>query len=182
MDIGIDIVYMLMKKQLLEETVPGKTLGFRSLSKMFCIVAIAAAVALSSESTGPLAPPVAQAQTSGDCGCTLQWVNPQDYGDDICGYQLTKDINAALYEYCLVQCRIERKYRDKMAAADRAEALLDRLNLPEDQDSLWGEFIDAYREKAKKERDDGLYEAYLEIGRRLGRAYQRNQECLDWED
>lgn len=87
-----------MKKQLLVvETVPGKTLGFQSLSKMFCIITIAAAVALSPQTTGPLAPPAAQAQTAGDCGCTLEWVNPQDYGDNICGYQLTKDLNAALY-------------------------------------------------------------------------------------
>ena len=67
-----------MKKQLLVKTVPGKTLGFQSLSKMFCIVAIAAAVALSPKSTGPLAPPAIQAQTAGDCGCTRQWVNPQE--------------------------------------------------------------------------------------------------------
>ena len=167
---------------MLEETVPGKTLGFQSLSKMFCIVAIAAAVALSPESTGPLAPSAAQAQNTGNCGCTLEWANPQDYGEDTCGYQLTKDINAALYEYCLVQCRIERKYRDKMAAADRAEEVLDQLNLPEDQDNLWGEFIDAYREKAKKERDDGLYAAYQEIDRLQGEAYQRYRDCVNWED
>lgn len=49
-DIGIDIVYTLMKKQLLEETVPGKMLGFQSLSKMFCILAIAATVLRPSES------------------------------------------------------------------------------------------------------------------------------------
>ena len=39
-----------MKKQLLVETVPGKTLGFQSLSKMFCILAIAATVLRPSES------------------------------------------------------------------------------------------------------------------------------------
>ncbi len=39
-----------MKKQLLVKTVPGKLLGFQSLSKMFCIVAIAAAVLRPSES------------------------------------------------------------------------------------------------------------------------------------
>lgn len=171
-----------MKKQLLEETVPGKTLGFQSMSKMFCIVAIAVAVALSPQTTGPLAPSAVQAQSSGNCGCTLQWVNPQDYGDDICGYQLTKDLNAAYYWYCLEQCKIEREYRDKMAAADRAEALLDRLNLPEDQDSLWGEMIDAYREKAEKERGDRLYAAYMSLGILEGRAYQRNLDCLNWED
>ena len=171
-----------MKKQLLEETVPGKTLGFQSLSKMFCIVAIAAAVALSPESTGPLAPSAAQAQTAGDCGCTLQWVNPQDYGDDICGYQLVKDLTAADYWYCLVQCRIEREYRDKMAVLDRMEEILDRLNLPEDQDSLWGEMIDAYREKAEKERSDRLYAAYEGWAEAYGRAYQRNLDCLNWED
>ena len=50
MDIGLVIVYTLMKKQLLEETVPGKPLGFPSLSKMFCILAIAATVLRPSES------------------------------------------------------------------------------------------------------------------------------------
>ena len=47
-----------MKKQLLVvEIVPGKTLGFPSLSKMFCILAIATA--------SSLAPPEAEAQTEG---------------------------------------------------------------------------------------------------------------------
>ena len=126
-----------MKKQLLVESVPCKMLGFQSLSKMFCILAIAAAVALSPESTGPLAPPAAQAQTSGDCGCTRQWVNPQDYGDDICGYQLTKDLNAAYYWYCLEQCEINRRHAWAMAQLDSLEE--------KHGDSL-GEFIDAVRE------------------------------------
>ena len=39
-----------MRKQLLEETVPGKPLGFQSLSKMFCIVAIAVTALRPSES------------------------------------------------------------------------------------------------------------------------------------
>ena len=47
-----------MKKQLLVKTVPGETLGFQSLSKMFCIVAIATA--------SSLAPPAAEAQQT-DC-------------------------------------------------------------------------------------------------------------------
>lgn len=182
MDIGIHIVYWLMKKQLLVETVPGKPLGFPSLSKMFCILAIAAAVALSPKSTGPLAPPAVQAQTSGNCGCTLQWVNPQDYGDDICGYQLTKDLNAAYYWYCLAQCKIERDYRDDMAVLDRMEEILDLLNLPEDQDARIRARIDSARAKVRKAHGDGMYLAYLIVGILEGRAYQRNLDCLNWED
>ena len=149
---------------------------------MFCIVAIASAVALSPQTTGPLAPPAAQAQTSGNCGCTLQWVNPQEHGDDTCGYQLSRDLAAVDYWYCLEHCDLERDYRDKMAAADRAEEILDRLNLPEDQDNLWGEFIDAYREKAEKERSDRMKAAYQLVGEAYGRAYQREKECRNWED
>ena len=173
MDIGINIVYWLMKKQLLVETVPGKTLGFPSLSKMFCIVAIAAAVALSPQTTGPLSPSAVQAQTSGNCGCTLQWVNPQDYGDDICSYQCSKDINAALYEYCLVQCRIEQRYAWAMAQLD---------SLEEERGDSLGEFIDAVRELWEDWRSDNLYEAYQEIDRRQGKAYQRYNDCVNWED
>lgn len=169
-----------MKKQLLEEIVPGKTLGFQSLSKMFCIVAIAAAVALSPESTGPLAPPAVQAQTAGDCGCTLQWVNPQDYGDDTCSYQSTKDINAAHYWYCLAQCKIEREYREDMAVLDWIEEILDSINYPEDGELR--DRIDSIREKVRKKRDDGLYAAYQEIDRRQGEAYQRYRDCVNWED
>ena len=180
-DIGIHIVYWLMKKQLLVvETVPGKTLGFQSLSKMFCIVAIAAAVALSPESTGPLAPSAAQAQTAGDCGCTLQWVNPQDYGDDTCGYQLSKDLAAADYRYCLEQCKIERDYRDDIAVLDWIEDIFDSINYPEDGEL--GDRIDSIRENVENLRGVRLRAAYYRWGVATSDAYQRNQECLDWED
>ena len=162
-----------MKKQLLVvEIVPGKPLGFQSLSKMFCILAIAAAVALSPESTGPLAPSAAQAQTSGDCGCTLQWVNPQDYGDDICGYQLSKDLNAAYYWYCLEQCKINRRHAWIMAWLD---------SLEERGDSR-GEVIDAVRELLNEWRGNRMYAAYMSLGILEGRAYQRNLDCVNWED
>ena len=145
---------MLMKKQLLVKTVPGKTLSFQSLSKMFCIVAIAAAVALSPESTGPLATPVAQAQTSGDCGCTRQWVNRQDYGDDFCGYRLNRDLAFVYYWYCLESCKIEREYRDNMAFLDwLEEEVADWL----DDDELRAK-IDEAREKEEKKYGDRMYE------------------------
>ena len=172
-DIGLNIVYTLMKKQLLVETVPGKTLGFQSLSKMFCILAIAVAVALSPESTGPLAPSAAQAQTTGNCGCTLEWTNPQDYGDNICGYQLTKDLNAALYKYCLEQCEINRRYAWAMTQLDSLEE--------KHGDSL-GEFIDAVRELWNEWHGNRMYEAYMRLGIREGDAYQRYDDCVNWED
>ena len=162
-----------MKKQLLEETVPGKTPGFQSLSKMFCILAIAAAVALSPESTGPLAPPAAQAQTASDCGCTRQWVNPQEHGDDICGYQLVKDLTAADYWYCLVQCRIEQRYAWAMDQLD---------SLEEERGDSWGEFIDAVRELWEEWRGNKLRAAYEGWAEDYGRAYQREKECRNWED
>lgn len=69
-----------------------------------------------------------------------------------------------------------------MAAADRAEEILDQLNLPEDQENLWGEMIDAYREKAEKERSDRLSAAYDKWGGYYNEAYQREKECRNWED
>ena len=146
---------------MLEETVPGKTLGFQSLSKMFCIVAIAAAVALSPESTGPLAPPAVQAQTSGDCGCTLRWINPQDYGDDFCSYRLSRDLAIVDYWYCLEHCDLEREYRDKMAFLDWVEEeVADWL----DDDELRAR-IDEAREEVEEKRGDRMYEAYMRLGR-----------------
>ena len=169
-----------MKKQLLVETVPGKPLGFPSLSKMFCIVAIAAAVALSPESTGPLAPPAVQAQTAGDCGCTLEWVNPQEHGDDICGYQFVKDSAAVDYRYCLEQCRIEREYREDMAVLDWIEEILDSINYPEDGELR--DRIDSIREKVEKLRGVRLYAAYYQWGMAMSDVSQRYDDCLNWED
>ena len=169
-----------MRKQLLVvETVPGKPLGFHSLSKMFCILAIAAVVALSPESTGPLAPSTAQAQTTGNCGCTRQWVNPQDYEDDFCGYRLNRDLAFVYYWYCLAQCKIERDYRDNMAFLDwLEEEVADWL----DDDELRAN-IDEAREKEKKKYGDRMYKAYMRLGRYEGEALRRERECREiWED
>ena len=184
MDIGLDIVYTLMKKQLLEETVPGKPLGFPSLSKMFCIVAIAAAVALSPKSTGPLAPSAAQAQTAGEFDCTLRQINLQDYGDDICLYQLHKDLAANAYWFCVERWKLYQIYRSLLIALDRIEQLLNAAeNLSANTVARIRDKIDELREEAMGNYIHGVYNVLDgEWARRDIKANQRYDDCLNWED
>lgn len=170
-----------MKKQLLVETVPGKPLGFPSLSKMFCILAIAAAVALSPESTGPLAPPAAQAQNAREFDCTLRQINLQDYGDDICLYQLHKDLSANEYWYCVQSWLEYMLYQAWMALLTQWEEDLNAAGLPADHRIR--DQIDKLREQARVNYTDAVHNVlYEEWARRDTKAYQRYRDCVNWED
>lgn len=158
--------------------------GFSIAEQNVRIVAIAAAVALSPESTGPLAPPAVQAQTAGEFDCTLRQINLQDYGDDTCLYQLHKDLAANAYWFCVERWKLYQIYRALLIALNRIEQLLNAAeNLSANTVARVRDKIDELREEAMGNYIHGVYNVLdEEWARRDAKARQRYRDCVNWED